>query len=172
LVTGAGTGTVYLLRWYWWRINAWSEVTAMTVAAGVSISLQRGGPEWSSEEPRQFAYLMLTTVAVTTIAWLAATFATRPEPWETLEKFYARVRPAGPGWQPVAQRLTASERVIISDDLWQQFINWLLGCTLVYAALFGLGYLLLKEWTEGIALTALAIVCAVGMSRTLSSREA
>ncbi len=172
MVTGAGTGTVYLLRWYWWRINAWSEVTAMAVAAAVSIWLQRGGPAWNSDEPREFAYLMLTTVGVTTAAWLIATFATRPEPWETLEKFYALSRPAGPGWRPVAERLPAGEAVVITDSLRQQFINWLLGCTLVYAALFGLGYLLFKEWKEGIVLTVLAAACAFGMSRSLSSREA
>jgi Na+/proline symporter len=172
MVTGAGTGTVYLLRWYWWRINAWSEVTAMAVAAAVSIWLQRGGLGWNSDEPREFAYLMLTTVGVTTAAWLIATFATRPEPWETLEKFYALARPAGPGWRPVAKRLPERGRVVITDNLSQQFVNWLLGCTLVYAALFGLGYLLFKEWQEGIALAALAAACAFGMSRSLSSREA
>ena len=78
-VTGAGTGTVLLLRWYWWRINAWSEVTAMIVAAAVSLYLQiKWG--WDKDNPYDFAHIMLVTVGVTTLAWLAVTWLTPPEP--------------------------------------------------------------------------------------------
>ncbi len=101
LVTGAGTGTVLLLRWYWWRINAWSEVSAMIVAAAVSLTLQTRW-HWNSDDPQQFAWLMLVTVGITTIAWLIVTFATAPEPVDTLVSFYRKVRPAGPGWHPIA----------------------------------------------------------------------
>src|SRR3954462_6012408 len=100
LVTGAGTGSVLLLRWYWWRINAWSEVSAMIIAAIVSLTLQIGW-HWNSDDPRQFALLRLTPVGITTVGWVAPTFLTRPEPTETLVAFYRRVRPAGPGWEPV-----------------------------------------------------------------------
>src|SRR6476619_4590094 len=84
IVTGAGTGTVLLLRWFWWRINAWSEVSAMAVAAAVSLYLQIG-LGWDGDKPRDFAYLMLVTVGVTTIGWLAVTWLTRPEPDATLQ---------------------------------------------------------------------------------------
>ena len=97
LVTGAGTGTVLLLRWFWWRINAWSEVSAMICAAVVSIFLQLV-LQWDSDRPLDFAYLMLVTVGITTVVWVAVTFMTSPEPIATLVAFYRRVRPEGPGW--------------------------------------------------------------------------
>ena len=75
LVTGAGTGSVLLLRWYWWRINAWSEVSAMIVAAIVSLFLQVGW-HWNSDDPAQFGWLMLITVAVTTAGWVFVTLVT------------------------------------------------------------------------------------------------
>src|SRR5262249_19975236 len=83
LVTGAGTGTVLLLRWFWWRINAWSEVSAMITAAIVSIFLQKG-LRWDSDNPRDFAYIMLVTVGITSLVWIVVTLMTRPEPAEKL----------------------------------------------------------------------------------------
>jgi Na+/proline symporter len=167
LVTGAGTGTVYLLRWYWWRINAWSEVSAMVVAATTSLFLQLGWKKWDSDDPRQFAYIMLTTVAVTTIAWVLVTFLTKPEPRELLKEFYARVRPAGPGWRPVRELVDQSE-ARPTESLAEQFVNWVLGCVLIYTSLFGIGYLVFKEWAWGIGLTLAAVACGVAISRNLS----
>src|ERR1700749_448568 len=92
IVTGAGTGSVLILRWYWWRINAWSEVSSMAAAFAVSIVLQTTF-HLDSDSPVQFAYLILITVAVTTFAWLAVTFLTAPETDATLIGFYRRVRP-------------------------------------------------------------------------------
>src|SRR5207253_2883353 len=83
LVTGAGTGGVLLLRWYWWRINAWSEVSAMLAAFVVSVTLQLGFG-FDSDKPIDFAWLMITTVAITTAVWLAVTFLTSPERKEVL----------------------------------------------------------------------------------------
>src|SRR5256885_1687989 len=77
IVTGAGTGTVLLLRWFWWRINAWSEVSAMIAAFAVSVLLQTAGG-FDSDRPVDFAWIMLITVAITSGAWLAVTFLTRP----------------------------------------------------------------------------------------------
>src|ERR1043165_1622385 len=93
LVTGAGTGTVYLLRWYWWRINAWSEVSAMVVAAATSLFLQLGPLGWRAGDQTEFAYILLSTMAVTTLAWVAVTYLTGPEPREKLIAFYEQVRP-------------------------------------------------------------------------------
>jgi len=92
LVTGAGTGLVLLLRWYWWRINAWSEISAMITAFITSLALQIGGG-LDSDKPVDFAWIMIITVSVTTVVWLAVTFATQPESEETLVKFYKRARP-------------------------------------------------------------------------------
>ncbi len=169
IVTGAGTGTVLLLRWYWWRINAWSEVSAMVVAAAVSLYLQLGGPKWNGDDPRQFAYLMLATVAVTTVAWIVVTLLTPPEPREKLVEFYRRVRPAGPGWTEVAKMAGQVERP--SESLGVQFVNWLLGCVLVYAAVFGIGNLIFKEWLPGGIWIGVAVVAGAVISRNLSRAD-
>jgi Na+/proline symporter len=168
LVTGAGTGTVLLLRWFWWRINAWSEIAAMVAAAAVSLYLQSNAdysPRWTSDDPKQFAYLMLTTVTITTIAWVVVTLITPPESREKLVAFYRRVRPAGPGWKPIA---AIAGDVEPSESLVSQFVNWVLGCILIYTTLFGIGKLIFKEWYEGAAYTLVAIVVAVLISRSLS----
>jgi SSS family solute:Na+ symporter len=150
LVTGAGTGTVLLLRWFWWRINAWSEVSAMITAAACSLFLQLG-LNWDSDDPEQFAYLMLVTVAVTTVVWLAVTMLTSAESMETLVSFYRRVRPDGPGWKRVAAEagITATNS---SGSLAAQFANWLLGFVMIYAFLFGSGYVIFGNTSKGIAL--------------------
>src|SRR6185436_4969460 len=101
IVTGAGTGGVLLLRWYWWRINAWSEVAAMICAAVVSIGLQVVFG-YDTDQPKQFALVMITTVAITTAVWLAVTYLTKPEPNEKLVSFYRRTRPSRAGWKPIA----------------------------------------------------------------------
>ncbi|MCI0335670.1 MAG: hypothetical protein L0228_20875 [Planctomycetes bacterium] len=166
MLTGAGTGTVLLLRWYWWRINAWSEVSAMIAAAAVSIALQRGWPGWNADDPREFAYLMLVTVGVTTVAWLIVTLLTPPESREKLVDFYRRVRPAGPGWQPVA--LAAGGAVAPRESLSLQFVNWIAGCALVYSSLFCIGNLIFREWLAAGVCMAVAIVTSVIVSRNLS----
>src|SRR5438105_7460373 len=101
IITGAGTGAVLLLRWYWWRINAWSEVSAMITAFVVSVLLQTVGG-LQSDQPLDFAHIVLITVAVTTVVWLAVTFLTRPESDATLVAVYRRTRPSRAGWGPVA----------------------------------------------------------------------
>src|SRR4051794_25142766 len=137
LVTGAGTGSVLLLRWYWWRINAWSEVSAMITAAVVSIFLQMG-LKLDSDEPRQFAYIMLLTVGITSIVWILVTIMTDPEPEEKLVAFYRRVRPEGPGWNGIAARAGLAESHA-KGRLSLQFVNWILGVALIYGSLFGIG---------------------------------
>src|SRR3989441_387241 len=101
IITGAGTGAVLLLRWYWWRINAWSEVSAMITAFVVSVLLQTVGG-LDSDLPLDFARIVLVTVAITTVAWLAVTFLTRPESHATLVAFYRRTPPSRAGWGPLA----------------------------------------------------------------------
>jgi len=167
IVTGAGTGTVLLLRWFWWRINAWSEVSAMAVAAVVSLYLQIG-LKWDSDKPRDFASLMLVTVGITTIAWLAMTLLTRPEPDATLHTFYRRVRPHGRGWAPIAAVVGLSPS---SASLSSELMNALLGCVLVYAALFGVGQLLLRSVAIGIVLLVVSAIAAFAIARNLTAQE-
>ena len=167
LVTGAGTGTVYLLRWYWWRINAWSEISAMAVAAAVSLLLQLGPLGWKAEDQREFAYLMIANVAITTLAWISITLLTGPEPRQKLTVFYERVRPPGPGWKPI-RAMMDPEDARPTESLTEQFANWLLGCVLVYSSLFGIGYLIFKDWAWGAGLSLAAVLSAALISRNLS----
>jgi SSS family solute:Na+ symporter len=169
IVTGAGTGTVLLLRWFWWRVNAWSEVSAMATAAAVSLFLQLW-LKWDSDRPRDFAYIMIVTVAVTTIAWLATTWLTAPERDETLATFYRRVRPEGPGWRPVAN--ATGLRGTGSRALVGELLNALLGCVLVYAALFGVGELLLRSAALGVGLLVVSALAAVAIARNLETAPA
>jgi Na+/proline symporter len=166
MVTGAGTGTVLILRWFWWRINAWSEIAAMVVAAVVSLTLQLVYG-FDSDEPRDFAWLMLITVGLTTLGWLAATWLTRPEPEAVLVAFYRRVRPEGPGWRRIAAAAGLAEQHA-RRGLGPQFANWVLGCVLIYAWLFGVGKLIFGAWLSGSLLVALALACGVAISRNLA----
>ena len=166
IITGAGTGGVLLLRWYWWRINAWSEVSAMIAAFVVSLLLQTAGG-LDSDQPRDFAYIVLITVGVTTAVWLAVTYLTRPESEATLEAFYRRTRPSRTGWGPVAAR---AADVRPSADGLANLLDWFAGCVLVYGALFGVGKLLLHETAPGVLLVALATIAGVVIYRDLARR--
>jgi Na+/proline symporter len=166
IVTGAGTGGVLLARWYWWRVNAWSEVSAMIAAFVVSIGLQVGW-KFNSDKPVEFAWLMIITVSVTTAVWLIVTFATAPEPDATLIAFYRRVRPSVAGWGPIAARATD---VKPTRDALANFICWISGCALVYGVLFGTGKLILHETQAGAALLALGFAGMLVLYRVLSSR--
>ena len=151
LALGAGTGLVYLLRWYWWRINAWSEVSAMVVAFVVSLALQ-GWFGLSGDDPRGFAILLMTTTAVTTAAWLTVTYLTAPEPRERLREFYARARPGGPGWTAVAPEATGDA------TLGRGLVQWAVGCAVVYLGLFGIGDLLLGRPVRGLVMLIIGAV--------------
>ena len=165
LAFGSGTGLVLILRWYWWRINAWSEIVAMAASGAASLVLSH----WlNADDPRQFAILMLGTLGVTTAAWIAATFATRPESPATLIAFYERVRPTGIGWRKVA-RLSRVEPS--GPPLAVRFRDWVLGCALIYLSLFGVGKLLLGQRSLGWMMIGGAALAGAWLSRDLSERE-
>jgi solute:Na+ symporter, SSS family len=164
LEVGAGTGGVYLLRWYWWRINAWSEISAMATAMVATLLLRIYSP-FSGNSPVVFAKTALTTTVVTTLAWVIVTMATPPEPEEILLKFYRKVRPHVTGWLPVA-RLTPD--LTPTRDLATNLVSWVLGCAMVYLALFGTGRLLLGPLWEGFLLLAGAAACAVALYANLA----
>jgi Na+/proline symporter len=166
IVTGAGTGGVLLLRWYWWRINAWSEVAAMICAAVVSVALQVVFG-YDTDQPKQFALVMLTTVAITTFVWLAVTYLTKPEPNDTLVSFYRRTRPSRKGWAPIA---ALAPDVTVSSDGLNNLIDWVAGCAMVYGALFGVGKLLLGHTSTGLVLLAISALSGFVIYRDLSRR--
>jgi Na+/proline symporter len=153
IVTGAGTGLVLLLRWFWWRINAWSEISAMIAAFVTSLALQWFGG-LDSDQPVDFAWIMIVTVAITTVVWLTVTFLTEPESETTLTKFYVRARPGVAGWRPVARLLPG---VPAASGGWWSALDWVSGCALIYGVLFGTGKLLLGEWTDGLILLGMGL---------------
>jgi hypothetical protein len=151
LATGAGTGSVLLLRWYWWRINAWSEISAMIAAAVTSLALETA---WGldTDKPLDFAWIMILTVAGSSVVWLATTFLTPPEKKDTLVSFYRRVRPPRAGWRQVGEM---APEVQSSGGGWWDALDWICGCALIYGALFGVGKLLLGEIGLGFGLLAM-----------------
>jgi Na+/proline symporter len=149
---GAGTGAVYLLRWYWWRINAWSEISAMTTAAVTSIILRFTSP-FAASDPNLFGKNLVLTVAITSIVWLATTFLTRPEPESKLLSFYRKVRPGVTGWRRVAE---LAPEIPPTQDGWFNFMDWGLGCLMVYMTLFAIGKLILGSPGTGLLFLAIA----------------
>jgi Na+/proline symporter len=147
---GVGTGAVYILRWYWWRINAWSEISAMLVAAAVATYLHKHLP---GDDPVTFAKTSLITAGITTVAWIAATFLTPPESEERLLAFYRRVRPTVHGWKKIAALAPEIPQV---RDVTSNAFDWLMGCVLVYASLFGIGKIIFGSWMLGVLLLAIA----------------
>jgi Na+/proline symporter len=133
LSVGAGTGLLYLLRWFWWRVNAWCEIAAMVssfaIAVGFQIAARAGHPL-----PSHISLIL--TVAATTVVWVAVALLTRPTDRERLVRFYQLVRPAGPGWRAIRAEAGVGPS---PDSLAQSLLAWVLGCAFVYAALFGVG---------------------------------
>jgi solute:Na+ symporter, SSS family len=166
IVTGAGTGGVLLLRWYWWRINAWSEVSAMVSAFVVSLTMQLA-VGLDSDQPRDFARIMIITVAITTGVWLAVTYLTKPESQQTLTAFYRRTRPSRSGWAPIAA--LAPDVKVTASGL-SNLLDWVAGLVLVYGVLFGVGKLLLHETGPGLLLLALAALGGFVIYRDLTKR--
>ena len=161
LSVGAGTGLIYLLRWFWWRVNAWSEIAAMASSFAMATALfvaERRGIVIPSHIG------LLATVAVTTIVWLVTAFSTRPTDRETLRAFYLRVRPAGPGWAAVRAEVPDAAS---PDNPPAAFACWTAGLALVYGALFGAGYLLFGRYISGAIAVAAAIAGAVVLTREL-----
>ncbi len=150
LSIGAGTGLIYILRWFWWRINAWSEIAAMISSWVISVtifSLNR----WVLAEKLPAHLTLVASVAFTTLVWVAVTFLTRPADERTLARFYELVRPFGPGWRRVRER---SGLAPSPDSPAHAFLGWGLGCVVVYSALAGTGHVLYGR-------TGLAIVCLI-----------
>jgi Na+/proline symporter len=165
LEVGAGTGSVYMLRWYWWRINAWSEISAMLTALFVTLCLH-DTPWWGAvlhftgSAPVIFAKTTLMTTGITTLVWIAVTMVTQAEPQEVLLRFYRKVRPHVAGWKPIAR---LAPEIAPTRDLGRNLLLWILGCGMVYAALFGIGKLCFGDWLSGMLLICLALACGAGI---------
>jgi len=163
LVFGAGTGLIFILRWFWWRINAWSEIAAMVASGVISLLLaipalheflfaSAGGvfPPWF-----EFPFVVL----VTSIIWLAVTFLTAAEKQEVLEGFYNKTQPGGPGWAKVLKKAGANS--IQKEQVWSVpsgIIAMLLGCVMIYSTMFATGYYIYGRINLAVGLTFLALL--------------
>ena len=173
LELGAGTGGVYVLRWYWWRVNAWSEISAMFAAMVTTLTVHFdalwnvliGRPQpFTGSAPVIFAKTTLCTTGITTLVWVAVTLLTPAVPHDTLTKFYSKVRPQITGWKPVAE---LAGDVPVTRDLGRNLFSWILGCVLIYSALFSIGKLCFGLYAEGLVLAVLAIASALALSRLM-----
>jgi solute:Na+ symporter, SSS family len=162
---GFGTGAVYILRWYWSRINAWSEISAMIAAAAVTVGLTH--VPFSGNDALVYAKKSLITGGITTLAWLLATFLTPAESDQTLISFYKRVHPTVYGWQRIA---TLVPELLEVKDVAGNAFNWLMGVILVYGCLFGIGKLVFGQWGWGALLLAVAGVAGYLIFWDLSRR--
>ena len=165
LAIGAGTGLVFILRWYWWRINAWSEISAMVASLVVSIfAFIYIKPMFAVNDPNAIAVIMLVTVACSTVVWVVVTMLTPPETDATLESFYQRVRPGGPGWVTVSTRLGYGREPIPGGAL--AWTNWIAGIVAVYATLFGIGKNIFVYTGAGLLMLAVAAAAFYWISRS------
>jgi len=155
---GAGLGLVLILRWYWWRINAWSEISAMVTPFLVFGYLK-------AFTAIQFPQTLFAIVGITTVIWLAATFLTAPVDEEKLIDFFRRVHPGGRGWRRIARLVPEVEG---DSGFGLLTVCWLSGIVLVYATLFGIGKLIFGEITAGLLFLALACLAGAVIYRLLS----
>ncbi|MEM9919088.1 MAG: sodium:solute symporter family protein [Bacteroidota bacterium] len=161
LQIGAGTGLIFILRWFWWRINAYSEIAAMIISFVIALYFEFIHPEIFGGEPLADHVKLIAGITLTTIGWLVVTFATSPTERGTLVRFYKLIRPASGGWQPVIEEaqqngeMTAQE--VNPGKLPLQILGMLVGCFTVYAALFGTGFWLYGQ-TTGAAIAGLIAV--------------
>ena len=162
LQIGAGTGLIFLLRWFWWRVNAWSELAGMVISFLVALyfTFVHGALGFA---PLSSTLELVIGVAITTIGWLIVTFVTPPTDRATLQSFYDRIRPIGPGWRAAVQTQPPAPGESVSAA----FLCWFLGVAVIYATLFGTGYLLYGKMLPAIVCLVAAAAAAWGLFRTL-----
>lgn len=172
LMFGAGTGLIFILRWFWWRINAWSEISAMFSSGLISIILNLPSVEKvlfgsSGLLPAEAKFPLI--VLITTVIWLVVTMATPAEKPEVLEQFYSKIQPGGPGWKKVISEAAAKGKTIKSDQApWSVpsgILAMIWGCFLIYGCLFSTGYWIYGNTTQAVISTAIAILSGFMLSR-------
>lgn len=172
LKVGAGTGMIFLLRWFWWRINAMTEIVAMMVSfalAGGFFIAGRAGPDGAAPPwlPSEWAQTLII-VGATTIAWVATALLTAPDDDATLRRFYERIRPGGPGWRPMIERAHAEGVLLGGDRRWnlaRELAFAAAGCVAIYAALFATGLFLYGRVGSGLAAAGLAAAASLILVR-------
>ncbi|MCK9447901.1 MAG: Na+:solute symporter [Bacteroidales bacterium] len=177
LMIGAGTGLIYILRWFWWRVNAYSELSAM-IAAGffslIFILIENFSLIYLPDDQVKVLGILTSAtywgmikfvgvVLLTSISWLLVTYLTRPENDETLRNFYRKIRPGGPGWEAVVKKAGQQGVDLIKEkdlrwDVPTGIICMILGCIMIYSTLFAIGHFLYSNHTLAMVLVGLAII--------------
>jgi Na+/proline symporter len=165
LQIGAGTGLLYLVRWFWWRVNAWCEIVAMASSFGVSLLLlllSRNGMAISTHAA------LLITIAVTTVCWVAAAYLAPPTDRATLVSFYRKVRPFGPGWAEVRAIAGPLPDEADPENIPMALLGWVTGCAAIWSALFAVGNFLYGRTAAALVLTAIFVVSGLTVTRIVS----
>ncbi|MEO0470695.1 MAG: sodium:solute symporter family protein [Bacteroidota bacterium] len=161
LQIGAGTGLIFILRWFWWRINAWSEISAMVVSFGIALFFEFSGVALAGH------WKLVIGVAITTIAWVLVTLITQPTDDQTLRSFYRRIKPAGNGWDAVLEKARSEGEDIEKSNgrLSLEILAMVVGSFTIYGALFATGFWIYGNQIPAIVLTIVAVVGAVMLFR-------
>ncbi len=156
LQVGAGTGLLYLVRWFWWRVNAWCEVVAMVSSFFVSVgflTMARLG------SPVDTHVALVLTAAITTVCWVITAYVTPQTDRETLVEFYRKVRPVGPGWAPIrAMAGVDASTAPVGDSITMGLLGWVAGCSMIWSALFAVGNVLYGRTAYAVVLTLTCLV--------------
>ena len=173
LMFGAGTGLIFILRWFWWRINAWSEISAMFSSGIISILFNFtslgvvlfGTAEVDGLLPNWSTYPVV--VLLTSIVWISVTYLTKPEKDKTLFNFYKQTQPGGPGWEKIIVRARAEGQALMeSNQKWSVpagILATLVGCITIYGSLFSTGYWIYGYYTQASILTLLTLIATIAL---------
>jgi solute:Na+ symporter, SSS family len=168
LQIGAGTGLLYLLRWFWWRVNAWCEVVAMASSFAISLLflvLARTGTRFDTHKQ------LLLTVIFTTVCWLATAYLGPETDHRTLVEFYRKVRPFGPGWRRIRLEAGVSEEEAAlyarHENIPLSLLGWVAGCVAIWSSLFAVGNWLYGRTGYGVALTAVFVLSSLLLVRVI-----
>ena len=158
LQVGAGTGLLYLVRWFWWRINAWCEVAAMISSFVISvlfIVLEKQGVHVGTVGTK-----LILTIIATTVCWVLAAYLAPQTERQTLIEFYRKVRPTGPGWEPIRQaaNISKADSVAAGDNIPQALLGWVAGCMVIWSSLFTVGNILYGRTSMALLLGAVFVV--------------
>ena len=172
LMFGAGTGLIFILRWFWWRINAWSEISAMFVSGFISIILNftyLGEFLFSDSGLFKSYYKFPSVVIFTTLIWLIITYLTEPDKTDSLIKFCQKTNPGGPGWEKIRKEAKLQNISFDSgndDKTWSVplgILCMLCGCLAIYSLLFSTGYFIYGELNNGISFLIIGILFSWGL---------